>query len=300
MHLLYKIIYHPIINYILRNFFKLTGKLLFKSATVAVSGKLRVRYKKYLFFLHTNQTCYVTKEIFYNNAENYEFTTLFEHLINQSAIFFDIGANIGYFSILGEKLNPSLQTFAFEPSIGPSHYLSLNIQKNRLNNITVINKAVSNIDGKLEFYDVINGKYPWIDYNLNGSNSLQNKFGTTKLSSYLVDVITLESIIKQYKLTKLDLIKLDTECTEHLILESSLDIINHFQPIIICEVYDVIQDEVQTCLDKMVDYKLFHYVEASKKVYPIRLFKEVVNDTYNRNFIFCPKDKVNKIKPFIG
>lgn len=300
MKLFYKIIYHPTINYILRNFLKMSSKLLLKSIVISVSGKLKVIYKKHLFFLHTNQTCYVTKEIFYNGAENYEFTTLFEHLIKQSNVFFDIGANIGYFTVLGEKINPSVKIFSFEPSIGPLYYLNKNVKENFLKNITIIDKAVSNVDGELEFYDVINKKYPWLKHNLNGSNSLQNKFGIIKSSSYLVDVTTLQSVITSNDIKQIDLIKLDTECTEHLILESSLDVINKFQPIIICEVYDVIEKEVQECIDKMTDYKLYHYIEATKKLNFISSLNEVTNDAYNRNFIFCPASKVAKLGSFIS
>ncbi|MDT8411455.1 MAG: FkbM family methyltransferase [Vicingaceae bacterium] len=300
MNLFYKIIYHPTINYLLRNFLKMSGKLLLKPIVISVSGKLKVSFKKHLFFLHTNQTCYVTKEIFYNGAENYEFTMLFEHLIKQSNVFFDIGANIGYFSILGEKINSSVKIIAFEPSLGPLHYLNKNINENKLKNVTVINKAVSDIDGRLEFYDVINSKYPWVDYNLNGSNSLQNKFGATKSSSYLVDVTTLQSVIKDNEIKQIDLIKLDTECTEHLILQSSLDVINKYKPIIICEVYDVIEKEVQECIDKMTDYKLYHYIEATKKLNLISNLNEVNKDTYNRNFIFCPATTIDKLGDFIA
>ncbi|MBW6482219.1 MAG: FkbM family methyltransferase [Vicingaceae bacterium] len=300
MKLIYKIIYQPTINFILRNFFKMSGKLLLKPIVISVSGKLKVSYKKHILFLHTNQTCYVSKEIFYNGAKNYEFTTLFEYLIKQSNVFFDIGANIGYFSVLGEKINPSVKIFAFEPSVGPLHYLNKNVKENKLKNVTVINKAVSNIDGRLEFYDVINKKYPWLKHNLNGSNSLQNKFGLIKSSSYLVDVTTLQSVIKDNEIKQIDLIKLDTECTEHLILQSSLDVINKFQPIIICEVYDVIEKEVQECIDKMTDYKLYHYIEATKKLNLISSLNEVKKDTYNRNFVFCPDNKVDKLDGFIS
>lgn len=277
----------------------MTSKLLLKQIVVSISGKLKVKYKSYLFFLHTNQTCYVTKELFYNGAENYEFTTLFEHLIKQSKVFFDIGANIGYFSILGEKINFSVKIYSFEPSKGPLHYLNKNVEENFLKNITIIDKAVSDIDGQLEFYDVINNKYPWIKYNLNGSNSLQNKFGATKSSSYLVNVTTLQSVISNFKIEQLDLIKLDTECTEHLILQSSLDVINKFQPIIICEVYDVIEKEVQECIDKMLNYKLYHYIEVTKKIHAISSLNDVANDSYNRNFIFCPESKVDKLGSFV-
>ena len=265
-----------------------------------VSGKIKVKYKKNTIFLHTNQTCFVSREIFFKGANNYEFTTLFEHLVQQSEVFFDIGANIGYFTILGETLNTSLKTFSFEPSVGPLYYLNKNIIQNNLKNVVLINKAVSDIDGRLFFHDVVSKKYPWVEYNLNGSNSLQNIHGREKASSYEVDVITLNSVMSIYDLNKVDLIKLDTECTEHLILKSSLDVINKYKPIIICEVYDVIENEVQNCLDNMDEYEVFQYNESIKKLKRIKNLKEVSNDYFNRNFIFCPLEKRDHISLFIS
>lgn len=300
MKLFYQIIYHPAINYILRNFLKMIRVFFLKTIVMPVSGKIEVKYKKNTIFLHTNQTCFVSREIFFKGANNYEFTTLFEHLVKQSEVFFDIGANIGYFTILGETLNHSLKTFSFEPSVGPLYYLNRNIIQNNLKNVVLIDKAVSDIDGRLQFYDVVSKKYPWIEYNLNGSNSLQNIHGREKVSSYEVDVITLASVMAKYNLDKVDLIKLDTECTEHLILKSSLDVINKHKPIIICEVYDVIENEVQECLDKMDKYELFQYKEKIKKLKRIKNLNEVSNDNLDRNFIFCPQEKRDYISLFIN
>lgn len=300
MKLFYQIIYHPDINYVLRNLLKMVSKLLSKPIIISVSGKLKIKYKRETIMLHTNQTCFVAKELFYEGADNYEFTLLFDYIIKKSDVFFDIGANIGYFTILGERLNPSLKTFSFEPSVGPLHYLNKNVVENRLNNVKIIDKAVSDINGRLQFYDVVSEKYPWVKHNLNGSNSLQNIHGREKAVSYEVDVITLASVMAKYNLDKVDLIKLDTECTEHLILKSSLDVINQYKPIIICEVYDIIENEVQECLDNMVEYEIFQHKENIKKLKRIKNLKEVSNDAFNRNFIFCPIEKREDISPFIS
>ena len=298
MEIIYKIIYNPSINYIIRNIAKLFNLIFPNAIRIPVSGKIKINYKKISLSLNTNQTSYVSNELFYNKPEQYEFTPLFIELISQSEVFFDVGANIGYFSILGEIINPELKTFAFEPSVGPLNYLQKNIKENCLKNVNIIDKAVSDIDGKLEFFDVINSKYPWIEYNLNGSNSLQNKFGAEKSSSYPVEVIKMESIVSQFNLNKIDLIKLDTECTEHLILQSSIDVINKYHPIIICEVYDVIENEIQECINKMTNYFIYQYLELDHKLIRIEKLIDVTKDHANRNFIFCPKEKTNLLEKF--
>lgn len=296
-NLIYKLIYSPRVNYILRNFFKPIAKLCGKPLFLSVSGKLNLKYKDIPFSLHTNQTSYVTQELFLNGSEKYEFTPLFEHLISQSKVFFDIGANIGYFTILGGKINTDTQIFAFEPSIGPLHYLHKNIAENNLKNVQIISKAVAQLDGKLDFYDVISTKYTWIKHNLSGSNSLQNLHGKSKSKHYQVEVTTLDTVVNDFHLSHLDLIKIDTECTEHEIIESSLDIINKFQPIIICEVYDVISEQMQFCINKMDNYIVYQYKNAT--LLRIKNLKDVSEDRNDRNFVFTPASKLEILTQFI-
>lgn len=296
MSIIYKFIYHPFINAVLRPLAKLFYKL-FGKKIITISGILPISVFGVKFKLKTNQTCSVTQDLFFKGPENYEFSPLFNDLINQSKVFFDVGANIGYFTILGGKLNPNLTIFTFEPSFGPSHYAEENIKLNQITNATLIKKAVADIDGKLTFHDVINSKYPWIKHNLNGSNSLQNNFGLSKPASYEVPVITLDTVIKENKLSQLDLLKLDTECTEHLILECSKESIRQLEPIIICEVYDVIAKETQIVLDDLTQYEIYQYRNHTIK--KINSLLDVSDDQVYRNFIFCPKNKLNQIQKYI-
>lgn len=290
--LLLQLIYTPVVNKLLRNIL-LPFSIFLKKPLVSISGKLKIKTKETQFTLQTNQTCSVTQDIFYHGADNYEFTWLFSPLIKNSSVFFDIGANIGYFTILSVKLNPSIQTFSFEPSLGPLSYLRQNIILNKMTDqIKVIDKAVSDIDGVLTFYDVINPKYPWLQHNLNGSNSLQNQHGKHKDTSYPVHVSTLQSIVDQHNLKAVDLIKLDTECTEHLILESSKELINQLRPIIICEVYPVIYKETESVLQKLSDYSIFQILP--KKLILIQNFTEVQSNEHN--YIFCPKEKTEFLR----
>ncbi|MBI2258628.1 MAG: FkbM family methyltransferase [Flavobacteriia bacterium] len=293
----YKIIYSSQINAILRPIAYIVY-MIFNKKIITISGILKIKAFGVKFKLKTNQTCSVTQELYFNGAENYEFSPLFKELILQSKVFFDVGANIGYFTVLAGKLNPKVSIYTFEPSFGPSHYVQENIALNNITNSTLIKKAVSDLDGKLLFHDVINTKYPWVVHNLNGSNSLQNKFGLNKSSSYEVDVITLDTIVKENKLSQLDVLKLDTECTEHLILKCSKETIRQLEPIIICEVYDVIAKETQQVLDDLDQYEIFQYRNHCLR--KIHSLLDVSDDTVYRNFIFCPKTKITQIQMFIN
>lgn len=65
----------------------------------------------------------------------------------------DIGANIGYFTLLfAKQVGPRGKVFAFEPD--PTNYsiLKKNIEMNGYNNVILIQKAVSDTNGKIRLY----------------------------------------------------------------------------------------------------------------------------------------------------
>jgi FkbM family methyltransferase len=296
---IHKLIYSPSVNFVLRNIalaiYKISSKKL-----IAISGKVSLKFETKKIVLNTNQTNFVTQELFFEGAENYEFTKLFADLITKSKVFFDIGSNIGYFSILGSKINPSCKIYACEPSIGSLHYLKLNIEDNLCTNVQVIDSAISNQNGELTFHEVVNQKYPWLRYNLNGSNSLESKFINKNFSSYQVKVENLGKIVADNCITQIDLIKLDTECTEHHILDSAVPQIDQFKPIIICEVYDVIETEIDEIVNKKLNnYKIYQFLHAENKLRKIETISGITKNKLERNFVFCPDEKVHLIENYL-
>lgn len=297
--LIYKIIYNPFINSCLRpavkSIYRLTGK-----KAMSVSGKVNFQLNDIRFALLTNQSSAVTNYLFFYEPVNYEFTSMLIDLIKSQKVFLDIGANIGYFSVLGSKSNPDCRIFAFEPSVGSHHFLKQNIALNDCKNVTVIDKAISDIDGTLEFNEVTNRKYPWLEYNLNGSNSLAGHYISRDFRSYDVQVTTLEKVVKDHDLESVDLIKLDTEYTEHMILNCSVETINKYKPIIICEVYPEVEKEMDEILTKkIVDYKIYQWLQESHTLQIIESFSEVDENDGNRNFIFCHKERINQLDKYM-
>ncbi len=299
MKLFIKLIYHPYANLVFRPLARFTFRLLGKKL-FSISGRLNVKYENFSFKLYTNQTCSVTQELFYNGAKNYEFTPFFVDIIKKQKVFMDIGANIGYFSILANAVNPKCKTICFEPSLGALHFLKLNLKENNCSSAILIDKAVAETDIPLTFHEVVNKKYPWLKYNLNGSNSLAEQHIKHEYQSYKVHTITIEKALKENDLDRIDLIKLDTECTEHLILDCSVEMINKYKPLIISEVYPVIESEVEDIVtNKFTEYNIAQYRTGQNKLIPIKSFKEVKIDDLDRNFVFYPKEKIDLIQSYL-
>ena len=126
--MLLRLIYHPIINAILRPFAKMSHRMS-KKELMSVSGLVSFQTADIRFSLHTNQTCFVTKYMFYEGFEAYEYNWLFKDLAQNASCFLDVGANIGLYSVLAAKYNSKLQIHAFEPGKGavPVSYTHLTL-----------------------------------------------------------------------------------------------------------------------------------------------------------------------------
>lgn len=108
-------------------------------------------YKHHLLDLQINR--YQNINIHEPEEEKW-FLRMLEYYKNTShAILLDIGAAIGYYSILAKKAIPSLEIHAFEPFQKHAQYMRDNILLNNLSldDITVHEVAISDTTGKSQF-----------------------------------------------------------------------------------------------------------------------------------------------------
>ena len=295
MSLLYHFIYHSWVNALLRPFAKLfylaSGKEL-----ISVSGNIRFSIDSKLFYLSTNQTCYVTKNMFYNGLDAYEYNWLFLDLAKNARCFLDVGANIGLYSVMAAKINPSMKIHAFEPGKGAVHFLRENIVLNELSNVHVHEVAVSDRDAQLEFHEVTHPKFPWLLHNLNGSSSLQDTHGILKTENYNVEVCRLSTFLKNNNVSDFDLIKLDTEHNEHLILKDNNHVFKENRPLIMIEIYPEIANECQETLRDWPDY--YYFQVKHPKLIEISLENLGLNQEF-ANYLLVPNEKKSWIHSYI-
>jgi FkbM family methyltransferase len=71
-------------------------------------------------------------------------TQLFMTHVSRGMTVIDLGANIGYYTLLASRLVGSEgRVFAFEPDLGAFKHLERNIARNRCSNVTAVNEAVA-------------------------------------------------------------------------------------------------------------------------------------------------------------
>jgi FkbM family methyltransferase len=136
-------------------------------------------------------------------------TEVFKNLIKLNMTVVDIGANIGYFTLIASRL--AGKVYAFEPEPHNYDLLVKNIAVNNYKNIITIQKAVSNRSGKTRFY---------IDkVNLGGHSFAQNTI--LQRAGYLeVEAVTLDEFFENAvnQGPGIDIIKMDVEGAEGLVI----------------------------------------------------------------------------------
>ena len=64
---------------------------------------------------------------------------------------FDVGANVGVWTVLMSKFNPSARIHSFEPNSATFNLLEVNVKENSCRNVTLINAAASDWEGTTPF-----------------------------------------------------------------------------------------------------------------------------------------------------
>jgi FkbM family methyltransferase len=146
----------------------------------------------------------------------------FEREINPGSIVYDIGANVGYFSLLASVLvGEKGKVFAFEPLPRNIEFLKKHISLNKLTNIEVIEAAVSSQSGEA-FFD------------LGASTAMGHLSDSGKLQ---VQMVCLDDLVSAGEVTAPDYIKLDVEGAEYDALRGAEAVIDKFHPLLFLDTH---------------------------------------------------------------
>jgi FkbM family methyltransferase len=260
--LFYKLIYSNALNPILRGLNKILKPLLPEQLKLPPAGQIKLTNKDGVeLLIKTNQTSYLTQLLYWNGYRDFEYTALFLDLIKRVNVFYDIGANIGYYSLLAAMENKAIEVVGFEPASGPLHYFKENVKVNNFDKIKVESLALSQQEGEIIFYEVKNKKYSYLEHNLAGESNAGSKTAGRNFVPNTVKTTTLDAYVKQNQQKPIDLIKMDTEGTEHLILQHADLVLKEMKPIIICE---TLFDTIETELEKIMlqyDYEFYNHTK---------------------------------------
>ena len=151
-----------------------------------------------------------------NNDHEVLETEYLKYIIQEGDTVIDLGANIGYYTLIFAKLvGESGHVFAFEPEPSNFELLSKNIKENKHENVTLVQKATSNKNSKIKLY-------------VSKRNLASHRIfdAGDKRKSIEIDVITLNEYFKK-NTNPIKIIKMDVEGAEGATLLGASKIIEN-------------------------------------------------------------------------
>ena len=224
-----------LIFYILKVFVKKIIQIniirkLFNSLLILSSDNLKTinHNKKSLKFINTNSiTNYRIETFSSKEPETLNWIDSFE----ENSVFWDIGANIGLYSIYASKTK-NIKTISFEPGIFNIELLSKNIFVNKLqNNIKIFPLPLSNVTefNIHSFSNIMHGGA----LNSFGSNLSQDGERINSIFEVQSFGITPNDVVEKLSFATPDYIKIDVDGNEHLILEKADKILETAKSVVV-------------------------------------------------------------------
>jgi FkbM family methyltransferase len=145
-------------------------------------------------------------------------------------IFYDIGANVGFFTVIGAKLvGQTGHVYAFEPVPENAASIRRNIELNNFAHVTLFEKAVSHSTGKGEL----------LLSHCSGGATLSSAGTSPDVKGTIsIELISIDDLVAQQKIAPPAVVKIDVEGAELDVLQGMSQTIKKFKPVIIYEVDD--------------------------------------------------------------
>ena len=219
---------------------------------------------------------------------------ILENYIKNGMNVVDLGANIGYYTVLFSKwVGPQGKVFAFEPDPKNFKLMLKNISANHCNNVTAEQKAVSNSSETGTLYQSIEnpGAHRIIQFYAYQNDDLRKRID--------IEQLTLDSYFDTKN--KIDLIKMDLEGSEMMALEGMKETIeNNKNMMIFAEFWPYgieksgysPKDFIETLIQ--LGFQIFTLKDGKKE--NISLDYTMINDygLFSQAKLFCEKMTENK------
>lgn len=174
---------------------------------------------------------WVSNQVFWRGWRAYEPETadfFFRHS-QKASVVVDVGAYVGFFSVLAGHANPDATILALEPHPKIFERLQNHLHLNGLHNARAFRFAAGAEGGRATFFTDPN--------RLPTSSGLSADFfrGTSHVPIE-VEVVSLDDLLDRERVGRVDLMKIDTESTEPDVLAGMRRRLASDRPLIVCEV----------------------------------------------------------------
>jgi FkbM family methyltransferase len=183
-----------------------------------IQRSIRVRLPHFALLVRLDDWA-VGARIALNRTYEPHVTAIIEGLLRPGMVFVDIGANIGYYSLLAARLaGPNGKVIAFEPGATNCALLAQSLQLNDMHNVTIKPCAIADIDGSVSY----------------GADDSNGRIAIERCAGLPgVPAVTLDTALAAEP--RIDFIKMDIEGAEGRALRGMQQILQRHRPVVCSE-----------------------------------------------------------------
>jgi FkbM family methyltransferase len=236
------------------------------------------------------------------NYENFSIKFIKNFSEDFNGVFFDIGSNIGWFSVHMLAFNCKNIVYSFEPQKSIYQKLIKNIEINDFKNRSIVNQCgLSSLDNKkINIYNMPNDPH--------GHAFLEHRQGAEIIDS--IELKTLDNYVESNFISNIKFIKIDVEGHELDVLLGAKKVIKSQEPMILFEakINGKISDSFKEIynLIKSIDenYELYRIPEFRGRISKVNSIDSNSNleehlNNYT-NLLFVPNKYLNSIHKWIN
>jgi FkbM family methyltransferase len=219
---------------------------------------------------------FVSRHLYISGDYETMTTRLFAAILGPGDRVLDIGANIGYFTLISSHLvGPDGKVYSFEASPVIYTMFQKHCWLNGCDNVVLYNKAVSASKGILKFHTGPEDHF--------GISSLREIDGGR---THQVEAISLNDILSEIE--QIRLVKIDVEGAEHEVLRGMTELIERDRPYIILELTDKFLREMGSSAAQVLEFlQSMRYRTLSIDWDKLREMSDVSGQC---NVLCCPLD----------
>jgi FkbM family methyltransferase len=199
-------------------------------------------------FLKVDMSSSVGRSIYLRGSYEIEVEQCMRHCLQSGGVFIDIGANIGYFTIICAEIVGTVgEVHSFDPHLKANQLLAESIIRNRYEHVHLNKQALSNKVGELGFVALKNSAFSWT-LPINQNNPVERE------QEEIVSAIPLDQYVSQQVNKPIDLIKIDVEGAEYNVLLGAQKTLKDNSPTIILEAQDWSLERFGYSIDNIFTY----------------------------------------------
>lgn len=219
-------------------------------------------------------------------------TFVVKQLIRPGYTVLDIGANIGYYTLIFSKLvGEQGHVIAFEPEPDTFTLLAENVARNDYANVVLFQKAVSDKNGTMQLFT---DAFSNLDHRLYPSSDFKEK-------SIAVDVVQLDNLAA-LKDTRINLVKMDIQGAECAALKGMSELVSDSLDLILItefwpsglEKFGTSPKEFTDLLDNF-GFSIYEIIEKAAKIVSVTSLSQLLASCSNRPFytnLVCVKGSI--------